>query len=385
MKPDDYIGREQTYIKHLFLKEYLYTAALIILHARDSFVYVDGFSGPWRNNDQKLSDTSFSIALETLRKVRSFHSSKKKKRIRCFFIEADRKSFSHLNEFCERQNDFDILRINGNFEDSIDDVRKFIGNDFSFSFVDPTGWTGFSLEKITPLLRLRGEVVINFMYDFLSRFVDDVRPSIRQSQDLTFGDSKWREEVNHLVERDYPREEAVAKVYERRVSRAGQYKYYTHTPILRPEKDRVHFYLAYFSNHRRGLEKFKESEKRVAKVQNEKRIEVRRRIAYDRRAEKFGIQDLFGPSLQDPANAGLDEFRARSLSRAIADAQSFLEENPETTFLDLEERMIQFPLVWSSDAKNLIDELRKAGFIETPNWESNQRRAKLHTILRYVR
>lgn len=384
MNPEDYLGREQTYIKHLFLKEYLQTVALIILHNHNGFVYVDGFSGPWRAKDQKFSDTSFSIALQTLRRVRSYHSDNKKTKIRCIFIESNNKSFRNLNDFCASQTDFDILCINGTFENSIEEVRNFIGNDFSFSFVDPTGWSGFSLDRITPLLRLRGEVVINFMYDFLQRFVDDGRPNIRKSQDLVFGDSNWRGEVNYLIQRGFPREEAVAKVYESRVSEAGGYDYYTHTPILRPDKDRVHFYLAYFSNHHRGLEKFKESEKRVAKIQNEKRNEVRRRKFYEQRAKKSGIEDLWGPSDQDPSNSALDEIRARNLSRARDDAHDFLKAKLEITFRELELQMIQFPLVWSSDAKDMVDEWRKYDSIETPNWEPKQRRAKPSTILRFL-
>lgn len=54
-------------------------------------------------------------------------------------------------------------------------------------FIDPTGWTGYPLQKITPLLKLRGEVLINFMSDHINRFIDDPRPNIAQQFDDLFG------------------------------------------------------------------------------------------------------------------------------------------------------------------------------------------------------
>ncbi len=49
--PEFYEGREQTFVKHLFLERYLEQVAFHVLWFRDDFVYVDGFSGPWRSED----------------------------------------------------------------------------------------------------------------------------------------------------------------------------------------------------------------------------------------------------------------------------------------------------------------------------------------------
>ena len=75
--------------------------------------------------------------------------------------------------------DVTIKLIKGKFEEHIADVRSFVGRSFSLVFIDPTGWTGFPLEKITPLLQLKGEVMINFMSDFITRFIDDPLPEHR--------------------------------------------------------------------------------------------------------------------------------------------------------------------------------------------------------------
>ncbi len=67
-----YQGREQSFIKHLFLQKYLENAAYKLFQGRSPvFNFVDASAGPWRNSDsESLSDTSFALALTTLENVR---------------------------------------------------------------------------------------------------------------------------------------------------------------------------------------------------------------------------------------------------------------------------------------------------------------------------
>ena len=69
---DYYEGREQSYLKHLFLQKYLENAAYKLFQGRSPvFNFVDAFAGPWQNADTKSqSDTSFALALTTLENVR---------------------------------------------------------------------------------------------------------------------------------------------------------------------------------------------------------------------------------------------------------------------------------------------------------------------------
>ena len=66
-----YHGREQTYVKHFFLEKYLEKVAYIIGYDQSNFVYVDGFSGPWKSADEESEDTSFLIAINKLKQVRN--------------------------------------------------------------------------------------------------------------------------------------------------------------------------------------------------------------------------------------------------------------------------------------------------------------------------
>jgi three-Cys-motif partner protein len=157
VKPLDYYrGREQTYLKHFFLERYLERVAYNIGSFASEFVYVDGFSGPWRSQDQAFEDTSFKIAIATLRRVREgLEKIGRTPTIRCVFVEKDSTAFGLLQQAVGDVDDIHITALNAEFEQAIPDVLKAIGNAFSLVFIDPTGWTGFGLNQIVPILTHR--------------------------------------------------------------------------------------------------------------------------------------------------------------------------------------------------------------------------------------
>ena len=72
MRPDlaNYEGREQAYVKHHFLADYVESLVFKVASAYSDVVYVDGFSGPWKDQGEKFEDTSFGIALQALRRAK---------------------------------------------------------------------------------------------------------------------------------------------------------------------------------------------------------------------------------------------------------------------------------------------------------------------------
>jgi three-Cys-motif partner protein len=87
--------------------------------------------------------------------------------------------------------DLEIRTLNSEFEQAIPEILKIIGKSFSLVFIDPTGWTGFGLRQIAPILRHRpGEVLVNFMFDHINRFLDTPEPEM--SFDDLFGGSGWK-------------------------------------------------------------------------------------------------------------------------------------------------------------------------------------------------
>src|SRR5438128_3050039 len=97
--PNLYAGREQTLVKHLILAKYLERFAHIIGFRWNSITYVDCFSGPWNVRSDDLKDSSFSIALEELRKAKETHRLKGKNlNLRCFFLEKDPSAYARLKQ-----------------------------------------------------------------------------------------------------------------------------------------------------------------------------------------------------------------------------------------------------------------------------------------------
>src|SRR5438876_588548 len=68
---EDYKGREQSYVKHVFLDRYLETLAHKTASQYPHIVYVDGFAGPWQSANEKFQDTSFGIALNARRRAKA--------------------------------------------------------------------------------------------------------------------------------------------------------------------------------------------------------------------------------------------------------------------------------------------------------------------------
>lgn len=62
----NYLGREQAYVKHCLLEDYLPDWAYKVGSAWDSLVYVDGFAGPWQTTHADYADSSFGVAIKAL-------------------------------------------------------------------------------------------------------------------------------------------------------------------------------------------------------------------------------------------------------------------------------------------------------------------------------
>ena len=152
-----YKEREQTQAKHFILRRYLQALAFKVLRGWD-ITYIDGFSGPWDSRTEDFSDTSFMIAIDVLKDAqqRILAETGIRRRIKCFFSENDPKAFEQLAMAVaphhKLSEGFEIQTYCGRFEDAAPQIRTAIGRAFPLIFIDPTGWTGYSFQKINGLL-----------------------------------------------------------------------------------------------------------------------------------------------------------------------------------------------------------------------------------------
>src|SRR5262245_13857017 len=205
---DLYVSREQTKIKHLILKKYLQRFAMIIGSKWDTITYVDCFSGPWNVQSEDLQDSSFSIALKELQSARTQHGIRGKSiKLRCLFLEKNPSAYAKLKEFADNAKNALVETRNCELRDAINDIVTFVrkggARSFPFIFIDPTGWTGFAMDEMAPLLLLDpGETLINFMTGHILRFIESPDEVTRESFIKLFGSTSFKEKLKGLENRD---------------------------------------------------------------------------------------------------------------------------------------------------------------------------------------
>jgi three-Cys-motif partner protein len=371
LNPAAYKGREQTYVKHFVLEKYLERVAYNIFSFQAHFAYVDGFSGPWKSANQSYEDTSFKIATDVLLKVQKGLKDDRSKTVnfRCLFIEKSQRAYKDLETAVANLNADNMSIINGSFEDSVNHIYDFCKGTFSLIFIDPTGWQGFAMERIRPLLSLRGEVLINFMSDFITRFIDDPRPEIAGTFDELFG-PKWHSEWKTLYDDGLSREAAAIEVYTSRLKQAGNFKYVTSTRILKPTSDRSYFYLIYATEHWKGIQEFRAVEKKA--VDEQERVRDAAKIVA--KIENTGQGDLLGTNIVEGNVMPYAQERKKQLQRGYGRLLVELKAQPVGIKYEvLLGAVLETPLVWESDLKDWLIELKNNGAILTPDFKNRQR------------
>jgi three-Cys-motif partner protein len=352
-----YNGREQSLIKHVILDKYLERFARIVGKRYSEILYVDGFSGPWNVQSEDLKDASFSIALGQLRKARETVRSafKHDLRITCIFLEKEPGPFARLKKFADSQSDAKVIALNQDFESAIPELVRIAKNSgdgtFPFIFIDPTGWTGFSMDVIAPLLRLNPcEVLINFMTEFISRFAEDERPEIDDGFKRLFGDSTFREKCKDLEGKS--REDALIFEYAERVSRTGNFAHVPITLIPHPTNDRTHFHLVYATRNLMGVEVFKAAERHALNLAGEVRADAKRR-----KREAKTNQSEFFDGAELPETNYLEEQSSHYSKLARDKVHDFLRKKIEVSYDDVYAVAMRFPLVQAPALRTWISEI----------------------------
>ncbi|MCG8423555.1 MAG: three-Cys-motif partner protein TcmP [Proteobacteria bacterium] len=261
--PSEYNGREQSYLKHRILKEYLDQWGVKIgSTARQGPVklwYVDCFAGPWKNRDQGLRDTSIAIGLQALEEAAAtWRTHGHEIRLGAIFVEKDRSAYQQLQTYlAKRSSDIDIHPWHGKFGDHVQRIIDVIEADPAFVFVDPTGFKGVGMHFIAPLMRQRmRDVLVNVMFNDINRFKDDPRSFLRQQMWDFFG----------LTEGSMPSglaENELMALYRRNLKRNCDVKYAADLAVPHPTHERTWFRLVIGGKHPKVLEVFRDAERKV--------------------------------------------------------------------------------------------------------------------------
>src|SRR6266404_525515 len=253
----DYTGREQSYVKHVFLESYLERLAHKTASVYPHVVFVDDFAGPWQSANEKLEDTSFGIALNALRGAKaSWKDRHREVKVSAFLVERDREAYKKLAQVPPRYPDIAIKTYEADFVTVLPKILKDIQPEaFAFFLIDPKGWR-IRLATLAQLLaRRNSEVIFNFMFDFINRAASIKDPVVVAGLDELMPYGNWRARLA-AAEASTPeglspdeRKGVLVEAFASNLARFGDYKYVAETTVLRPVKDRPLYCLFCATRH----------------------------------------------------------------------------------------------------------------------------------------
>ena len=164
------------------------------------------------------------------------------------------------------------------------------------------------------------------------------------------------------------RDDAVVEEYVTSVREAGGFRYVCSAVVLHPERDRAHFHIIYATRHRKGVEVFKEAERKAMEVQ-----EATRARAQDRsRRESSGMSSLFRAE-EMHSSAHYELLRDRYVARSRAMVQGVLKTRKRVLYDDLWDLALSQPMTWEHDINDWIGQWIESGRLEPKGWRPTQR------------
>lgn len=351
---DHYQGREQSYIKHLFLTQYLEAAAYKVLQGRSpTFNFVDAFAGPWRVSNENYSDASFDQALRTLEAVRVDleRNGVTGLKIRFCFCERRASAVARLRDYAASHGQFEIHVFHGSFEDHLDEISAVCADGFTFTFIDPTGWNIRS-EPVLDFLRDRnGEFLLNFMAEHVNRHAE--YEQVSESFGRFLADPSWTEDFNALPD-DWSNERRVLHLLRRKIKEKGAATFLPDMPILKPREERVKMRLVLGTHSERGLEVFRDVQSKVERSE----IETRNRLRNEGHAQvSLFADDEISALQQNAAGIGCPMFQREAATRII----KLLSDSDEIEFSKIATEVLETVPMRLTQIKDLLMQMKADG------------------------
>jgi len=371
--PEIYIGREQSYLKHQVLYEYLIgwgmKLASLGQQRQVRLCYVDAFSGPWKARGANLEDTSIAIGIKALRSASETWGGNVK--IEAFFVEKEPLAFAELERFVATQPDgIEMTARCGEFGAHIEELNTWLNKDAACIFVDPTGWKGAAMRFIAPLMNEpRRDVLVNVMFDHINRFKDDPRDFLRQQMRDFFGlaDSNLPEMLD---------EEDLFKLYRSNLKELCGVKYAADLAIPHPTDDRTKFRLVVGGSSPAVLKLFREIE---AKVIGREAATVREMATLRKAEETTGQGSLFVvPPAVDRSYMKLHEKGLKEAPKAFLQE---LHECRPVRFIDVWPKVLEANHITKVELARIAWNLYRVGNIKITNLKAGQRTVKDDNII----
>jgi len=165
-----------------------------------------------------------------------------------------------------------------------------------------------------------------------------------------FGDATFRNRLANLEGRD--REDALVFEYADRIKTVGRFAHVPVAVVPHPTRDRTHFHLVYGTRNLRGLEVFKDAEKKALLMVPEIRADAKRRKreAHTHQSELFSGTEV-------PDNGYGAELSSHYGALARASVHRLIWTKQELSFDEVYANGVSFPTVQIDSVREWISEV----------------------------
>jgi three-Cys-motif partner protein len=386
--PDAYKGREQSYLKHRVLEEYLkpWTYKLGFGFGKTRRVklwFVDCFAGPWKAQAEDRSDTSPAKALGIFKKARAAMQEKQcHVEFGAIFVEAS-SAYDELAALVRSyEDDVDVHPLRGEFGEHVSRIDALLKDDPAFLFVDPTGWKGAAMKYIQPLAKgPQRDVLVNVMSSFIYR--QQKNPNLEARRHLADFYGLSPEEVPDDLD-----DEGMAAFYRGRLKSTCNLEYGAALAIPKSLTDQTHFQLVVGGHHHKVLEVFRDAEEDVCGEEAAAAIAAARQRSADAKAPgQANMFDLFAATsgyVEPTPPSPYAEMHERDLRRIEPMLRERLTEHG-TRFVELWPPVLEQLHVRRSDVSRTIMSMRKTGVVVVDGLGQRETTVKDGCVVRLAR
>ena len=218
------------------------------------------------------------------------------------------------------------------------------------------------------------------MTEHIRRFIEWPQEQNQESFIKLFGSSQFKEILKGLEEKN--REDAIVTAYSERVKNVGAFGYTSSAIVLHPKKNRTHFHLIYATRDPKGIQVFKDAEKKAMPVMEKTRDEAQKREREERTGQTefaFGSMTTQDPSLY------FQSLRERYTSRAKTTILDLIRSKKRLPYDKAWAEAVRFPLTWENDLKEWLRDWESTGRLEFTGMKETQRVPQRGQNIRIVR
>lgn len=262
---------KQTEMKHKVFSYYLPLWLQILSSNNKNLNYIDGFGGIGAYHvdedikKNKYSSDCFGSPIISVRAISDLQKDKKIIRANVIIIDEYSDNLENVKKILKFKDLPFLLSDKINFEcgdfdkkinEGLDSLEKNQSNLApTFFLLDPFGISGIKLCTIKRIMNIdKTEILLNFMYNSLQRWVDHPNEKIQNIYDEYFGGDEWRKCKGKYL---YEREQKLTSIFRNKCKEFSKYAYPFRLNF--PNKKQTYYYLFHLTNHWLGCSLMKDS------------------------------------------------------------------------------------------------------------------------------